>query len=93
MKVRIIESNLTTKERNDLPAKEFGVPETRSYPMPDKAHVQAAVNMFGCLKDKSKEDELAKNIIKFAKRYKMTGDLKVGKKNRFYKYWEKETEG
>ena len=82
------ESNLSTKERNDLSDDVFGVPETRSYPMPDASHVQQAVNMFGFLKDKSEEEELASNIIKFAKKYKMMDTLKVGKKNRFYKFWK-----
>lgn len=35
-------SKLTTKQRNALPAKSFGEPGKRAYPMPDKAHAANA---------------------------------------------------
>jgi hypothetical protein len=35
-------AKLSTNKRNDLPKKEFGLPGTRSYPMPDKAHAANA---------------------------------------------------
>jgi hypothetical protein len=31
-------SKLTTKARNAMPKSEFGMPGSRSYPMPDRAH-------------------------------------------------------
>ncbi len=31
-------AKLKMKTRNSLPAKEFGLPSKRAYPMPDKAH-------------------------------------------------------
>ena len=31
-------AKLTTKSRKKVPAKEFGEPDKRAYPMPDKAH-------------------------------------------------------
>lgn len=31
-------ANLTAKRRNALPASVFGMPGSRKYPMPDKAH-------------------------------------------------------
>ena len=33
---------LTTKERKKLPSKDFGLPSTSSYPMPDKSHAADA---------------------------------------------------
>ena len=33
---------LTTKDRQKMPAKEFGEPGKRAYPMPDKAHAANA---------------------------------------------------
>ena len=35
-------AKLTTKARNKLPAKDFGEPGKRAYPMPDKAHARNA---------------------------------------------------
>lgn len=35
-------ANLTTKQRNKIPARKFGLPKDRAYPMPDKAHAAAA---------------------------------------------------
>ena len=87
MRIKIIESELTSDQRNSLSDDMFGVPETRSYPMPDREHVLSAIQMFNRLGDKSKEEELAKNIIKFIKKYKMENQVNVGKSNRFYKYW------
>lgn len=31
-------AKLTTKARNNLPAKSFGLPKEKKYPMPDKSH-------------------------------------------------------
>ena len=31
-------AKLSSNERNKIPAKEFGLPGERKYPMPDKAH-------------------------------------------------------
>ena len=35
-------SKLTTKARKAIPKSEFGMPASRSYPMPDKAHAANA---------------------------------------------------
>ena len=35
-------SKLTTKARKELPKSDFGMPGSRSYPMPDKAHAANA---------------------------------------------------
>lgn len=81
------ESNLSTKERNGLGDRSFGIPETRSYPLNDEDHVLAAIRMFNRLRDKTMEPELAKNIIRAAKRFGMVNDIRVGKDNRFLRYW------
>lgn len=35
-------SELSTKKRNSLPRSDFGLPEERKYPMPDKPHARNA---------------------------------------------------
>ncbi|MBI3749305.1 MAG: hypothetical protein HY262_10745 [Chloroflexi bacterium] len=35
-------ADLTTKKRNSLSKSQFGLPEERKYPMPDKAHARNA---------------------------------------------------
>lgn len=35
-------AKLDAKERNKIPAKEFGEPKERKYPMPDKSHARNA---------------------------------------------------
>jgi hypothetical protein len=35
-------AKLNTSERNDLPSKTFGLPGSRRYPMPDRAHAANA---------------------------------------------------
>lgn len=35
-------AKLTTKSRDKIPKKEFGLPGERKYPMPDKAHAANA---------------------------------------------------
>lgn len=59
-------AKLTTKKRNSLPKSEFGLPGSRKYPMPDKAHAANAkaratqeVNK-GNLSESSKEKVFAK---------------------------------
>ena len=37
---------LTTEEREELPSSDFGLPETREFPMPDGVHVRAAEAYF-----------------------------------------------
>lgn len=77
---KALEVALTTDERTD-----FGIPSLKKYPMPDPDHVKAAIRMFNHVDDEH-EQELANNIIKYIKKYKMTG-INVGKDNRFYKYY------
>lgn len=35
-------AELTTKRRNNEPKSDFGLPEEREYPMPDKSHARNA---------------------------------------------------
>ena len=35
-------AKLTTKKKNQEPKQEFGLPEERKYPMPDKSHARNA---------------------------------------------------
>ena len=77
---KALEVALTADERTD-----FGIPSLKKYPMPDPDHVKAAIRMFNHVDDEH-EEELANNIIKYIKKYKMTG-INVGKDNRFHKYY------
>ena len=89
MYLRVInESPLTKDQRNRLKTSTFGIPETRSYPMPDKKHVKYAIQQFNRCSPKHR-DELAANIIKFIKKYDMADEINVSKNNGFYKYWSK----
>ena len=75
----LTEDKLKTRER-----KEFGIPELKKYPMPDKEHVLAAIRMFNHV-DKEHEKELATNIKQKMKKYGIPNDT-VGEKNRLYNY-------
>lgn len=35
-------AKLTSKQRNAIPSREFGLPSERKYPMPDKSHARDA---------------------------------------------------
>jgi hypothetical protein len=35
-------AEMSTKKRNAIPKSQFGLPEERKYPMPDKAHARNA---------------------------------------------------
>ena len=45
---------LTTEERDMLPSSDFGLPESREFPIPDAAHVRAAEAYFRYASDKDK---------------------------------------
>lgn len=71
------ESVLSKSDRDNLSKSDFGIPETRSFPMPDKNHVKAAISMFNKAPD-NKKSELAKAISKKSKEFGMS-DLKDSK--------------
>lgn len=81
----ILEKTLKAKDRNKLNEDEFGIPSLRKYPMPDKAHVSAAIQRFNHV-DKKHEKELASNIIKKLKQFDMLNEVEVSDKNRFKPY-------
>ena len=80
------EKALTSKERNNLPDSEFGIPELRKYPLTDKSHVEQAIRYFNKC-PKKYEKELANNIKKKIEEYKMKPI--VSKNNNFKKYYNK----
>jgi len=79
-------AKLTAKQLKALPDSMFGLPKTRQYPMPDKAHVIKAIQFFKYCKDSDKP-ELAKNINRRAKELGMK--VKVQPSSAFYKYADK----
>ena len=84
--VAITEGKLKSKDRNKLPDSEFGIPETRQFPLNDAAHVKAAIRMFNHCPVEY-EEKLAKNIIKKIKKFGVT-DIEVSEENRFHEYWK-----
>ena len=79
-------AKLTADQLKALPDEMFGLPKTRQYPMPDKAHVIKAIQFFKYCKDSDKP-ELAKNINRRAKELGMK--IKVQPSSAFYKYADK----
>ena len=62
------EKALTAKERKEIPDSEFGIPETRSFPLNDESRVRSAIQMFHNAPS-DKKASLAKKIISKAKKY------------------------
>lgn len=71
-------------KRSELPDDVFGIPEERKYPLDTEEHVRSAIKLFNHV-DNEYEAELAKNIIKKMKQYKID-DITIGEKNRLSKY-------
>ena len=65
-------------------SEEYGLPEKKKYPMPDKKHVYSAIKFFNYV-DKEDEKELAENIKKKMKQYKIDSSH-VGENNRLKNY-------
>src|SRR5574344_1580673 len=61
-------AKLTSEQRKNLPEDVFGLPDERSYPMPDAEHVSSAIAYFGSCPT-SKRKTLAANINRLAKKY------------------------
>lgn len=59
---------LNVEERRELPDSEFGIPETREFPMPDATHVHSAEAYFRYAPE-DKKPELARRILLKAKEY------------------------
>ena len=71
-------------KRSQLSDDVFGIPSLRKYPMHDRKHVLSAIKFFNHVEPKY-EKELANNIKKKMKKYKISSDH-VGNKNRLKKY-------
>lgn len=57
---------LTTKQRKKIPSKEFGLPGSRAYPMPDKTHARnakARAAQFASPAERKKIDAKADRIL------------------------------
>lgn len=78
---KLTESRLPSDPNKDP---EFGIPEQKKYPLYDKAHVEAAISLFGHVEPKF-EEKLARAIIAKMRKYNIPFE-KVGKENRLYKY-------
>jgi hypothetical protein len=63
-------AKLNKKTRDSLKDSDFGIPSKRMYPIHDKAHVEAAVKLFGHASNEDKP-ELAHNILRKAKEFGM----------------------
>lgn len=81
--IYLVES-ITSSERAKIPLNKFGIPDTRSYPLDSKQHVESAIILFPKAQDKYKPT-LAKNILKAMKEYCISTD-KIGKDTILYKY-------
>ena len=84
-------NEMTAAERNKLPDSAFGIPSKRKYPLDTPSRVKSAIRFFNYC-DKEDEEELARNIIKAIKKFKMEDQIHVGDKNRFKKYWNPPTD-
>lgn len=81
----LLETPLTAEQRKNLKDSDYGLPAKRAYPMPDKAHVKAAIRMFNHV-DKQDEKVLASAITRKIKEFDMEDEVTVSKKNRYYEY-------
>lgn len=59
---------LTTREKDSLPASDFGLPQRREFPMPDAAHVRAAEAYFRYCPEELRP-QLASAIMAKAREY------------------------
>lgn len=59
---------LDAEEKRELKDSDFGIPESREYPMPDAAHVRAAESYFRYAPE-DKKSELARRILQKAKKF------------------------
>lgn len=62
---------LDAEERRELKDSDFGIPESREFPMPDAAHVRAAEAYFRYAPE-DKKQELARRILKKAEKFGVT---------------------
>lgn len=63
-------AKLSTKDRNKLPASEFGIPDKRKFPLNDAAHVEDAARKVGYAQGADKKP-LARKILSRARKYNL----------------------
>lgn len=71
-------AKLTAKKRKEIPAKEFGLPKSRKYPMEDKGHARAAKSRASEMEHKGKISKSTEAKID-AKADRKLGKRKKGK--------------
>lgn len=87
-----IESKLTAEERKSLPDDAFGLPKLRKYPLIKKdangeydwSHLKDAIAYFHTCKDESQKKELAGNIAKVIRKFKV--DITISPNNKIRNY-------
>lgn len=88
----VYESRLTAAQRKELPDNAFGLPKLRKYPLLvkgedgeyDWSHLRDAIAYFHCCKDEASKKELAGNIAKVIRKYKVDITIKENNKIRQY---------
>lgn len=69
---------LNSEERKELKSSDFGIPESREFPMPDAQHVHAAESYFRYA-DENKKPLLAHRILMKAKKFGVDVESKTVK--------------
>jgi len=75
------EGKLVKEQREKLKDSDFGLPNSREYPIHDEEHTKKAIQLFSHCKEENK-NELANNIFKKASKY----NIKISEKSNLYKY-------
>lgn len=85
MKILVLKEKLSYKDRKD-----FGLPEFKKFPMPDRKHVFLAIKYFNWALKKygiNSEKELAKNILSYMKKFSISPkEINLSNNNRFKSY-------
>ena len=88
----VFEQKLTAEMRKALPDDAFGLPKKRKYPLvvkdvdgsDDWTHLRDAIAYFHTCKSEEDKKELAQNIAKVIKQYKLDIDIRPTNKIRKY---------
>ena len=85
MKILVLKEKLSYKDRKD-----FGLPELKKFPMPDREHVFLAIKYFNWafkMHGIKAEKELVGNILSYMKKFNIyPGEISLPDTNRFKKY-------
>lgn len=80
------EAALSADQRNKLKDYEFGLPESRRYPLNDEKRIRKAIQFFGFCKSDEKET-LAKNIVRRIIELNLVGQVSISEKHPNKKYF------